>query len=215
MAALRIAILVAFVGQASSLVVRPTARQLGRVRMPAARHATPDPLSEGERASFDVRNMTAAIEPLIQKIAEYRTASFDEEEAVARREEIIELYQRLFVPAAGFALANVGVYLAFILAAYGVLQLGEVGFDDASNWLLHATDNAPWVASTVGRLDPKLGNLAIALLAAELAAPLIVVASLALSSPATNSLRSFLNARGLDSRGASEKLERMINAAKR
>lgn len=196
--------------------LRPGARPRVHQRTPAVRRAPLLSASDAEPPpSFDVRNMTAAIEPLIQKIAEYRTATFSEEEGLARREEIIGLYQMLFVPAAGFAFANLGVYLSFIGAAFGLLQLGGVGFDDASDWLLRATDNAPWAASTVGRLDPKLGNLAFALLAAELAAPLIVVASLALSERATSGLRSFLYARGLDPAGASEKLEQMINAAKR
>ncbi|KAG8468213.1 hypothetical protein KFE25_013296 [Diacronema lutheri] len=158
--------------------------------------------------------MSAAIQPLISKIAEYRTTTFDATEGAARRMEIVELFQQVFVPALGFAFANVGVYLAVILCSFAALEVSGVGFEDVRAWLLQATGGSPWIVSSVGRLDPKLGNLAIALFAAELAGPLIIAASLALSSSATDAIRSFLASRGLDPRGASEMLERTLGNMK-
>lgn len=160
----------------------------------------------------DVRNMTAAISPLVDAIVAYRldAPNWDAEQSAAKRAEIIELYQQLFVPAAGFALANLSVYFFVIGVALGGLEAFGIGFVQAREWLLGVTDGAPWIASTVGRLDPKLGNLAIALLVAELAGPLVIAVSLALSSRVTDSLRGFLASQGLDARGASEKLEELL-----
>jgi hypothetical protein len=184
-----------------------------RVRTPILR-ATP---ADGEPAPasnllVDVRNMTAAINPLIDAIVAYRTeaSNWDAEQSAAKRAAIIDLYQQLFVPAAGFAIANLGVYLAVIGFALAGLEACGIGFVQARDWLLGMTHDAPWIASTVGRLDPKLGNRAIALLIAELAGPLVIGVSLALSSRVTEGLRGFLASRGLDARGASEKLEQLL-----
>ncbi|KAJ1629492.1 hypothetical protein T492DRAFT_1010740 [Pavlovales sp. CCMP2436] len=190
---------------------RPIAGPRAQVRLAEPSTEAPPAVAA---AAFDVRNITAAIEPLIAKIAQYRTQIFDEAEATERRAEIIELYQTIFVPAAGFAVANVGVYLFVVGGVYGVLQLSGTGFETARDWLYSVTESQPWVAELVGKANPKLGNLALGLVAAELVAPLIVIASLSLSSPATAFLRGFLAANGLDAQGASKKLEGVLNRGK-
>mmetsp|Transcript_28215 Transcript_28215/g.82878 ORF Transcript_28215/g.82878 Transcript_28215/m.82878 type:complete len:229 (+) Transcript_28215:3-689(+) len=164
----------------------------------------------------EFRDFSRAIKPLLDKVVDYRDTveSLDEDEKAARRAEIVELYQAVFVPASAFALANLGIYMVVIGLIFSALQLSGVGYEQAVEALLRATDSVPWVANTAGKLDPALGNLALALLGVELAGPVILAASAALTPAVATALRAWLATNGLDSQGASERLEEYIRSWK-
>jgi hypothetical protein len=208
-----------WLGNCNAAVGMPNAMgapPLPRTRLPTMLRAL-EPEVETTPPPLDPRNpvktMGDAAKLLADKVTEYRTSSdgWDEETKASKRAEMVEQYQGVFVPGAGFVLANLVVYIAFFVGTSAAVQLGGIDFDDAKEWILRTTNNTPWAVNTVGRINPQLGNFAVVVLVCDLLFPLILAASLALSGSTTEALRSFLLARGLDSKGATEKLEAALS----
>lgn len=166
-------------------------------------------------APQNASQVSEAMSGLMGKIAEYRSqsASLDEEERVAKRAEIIEMYQSVFVPACAFALANLGAYLVVVGVTLAGLKISGIGYAEAIELIRSKTDSAPWVESTLGKLDPQLGDLALALASAELAGPLIIAVTIAATPGTARALRARLAASGLDAAGASARLEEFLSSS--
>mmetsp|Transcript_11659 Transcript_11659/g.30381 ORF Transcript_11659/g.30381 Transcript_11659/m.30381 type:complete len:215 (-) Transcript_11659:271-915(-) len=157
--------------------------------------------------------VSEAISGLVSKIAEYRSqpAGLGEDALAEKRAEIIQLYQDVFVPACAFALANLGAYLIVVGGTLAALKVSGIGYAQGLDMLQSATSSAPaWVEGTLSKIDPQLGDLAIALAAAELAGPAIVAVTIASTPAVSRSLRERLAAAGLDAAGASQRLEKFL-----
>lgn len=165
-----------------------------------------------------------AVKPLVERIEQYRreSAAWDEERRKSKRAEIVDAYQKVFVPACGFVLANLFVYAVCVTIFWAALRLSGLGYVEGVEALQRAASSSsqlqPLVTSVVdkglARVDESLGDLAIALLAVELAGPVIVAASFALREPFTKALENFLEQRGLGPTGAASRLEDILDSTR-
>ena len=98
---------------------------------------------------------------------------------------------------------TLGAFLVY-LALLGATGLGFEG-------LLNVLSGVPPVADFLQeKVDPAWGNAAIALLAVELSAPLLIAATLAATPAATANLQAQLTEWNLDAEGLNARIEEVL-----
>ena len=127
------------------------------------------------------------------------------DERVERRRELINTYVR--VRAGARLLGHAGRHLARRLPHRAArLQLGGRGYAD----VYRLSGALPPLRSALEQLDPAWGNAAIALLAVELSAPLLIAATLAATPAATANLQAQLTEWNLDAEGLNARIEEVL-----
>ena len=172
-----------------SLSLAPGATlQLGRVpSVQCAQRAWPR-LAQTPDEVVDPRQAVQQLGSLLEQVKDVWTEgkSWSAEERVARRRQIVSTYVSVFAPAMAFSGVQLALSIsAFLLALLG-LSISGRGYAD----VVQLCGGIPVLQGMLEQLDPSWGNAAIALLAVEASAPLLLAAALAASPPATRALQN-------------------------
>ena len=181
------------------LCLAPSALLVPRAAAPprcAVRCCAPVDGVEPAAAPIDPRKAVEELGGLLEQIKVLWTesASWSAGERVERRRELINTYVRVFAPALAFSGTQVAISLGAFLTVLLGLQLGGRGYAD----VYRLSGALPPLRSALEQLDPAWGNAAIALLAVELSAPLLIAATLAATPAATANLQAQLTEWNLD-----------------
>ena len=163
---------------------------------------------EPAAAPIDPRKAVEELGGLLEQIKVLWTesASWSADERVERRRELINTYVRVFAPALAFSGTQVAISLGAFLTVLLGLQLGGRGYAD----VYRLSGALPPLRSALEQLDPAWGNAAIALLAVELSAPLLIAATLAATPAATANLQAQLTEWNLDAEGLNARIEEVL-----
>ena len=157
---------------------------------------------------IDPRRALEEFGSLIEQVKELNSKwkGWSPDERAERRRAVVSTYVRVFAPAVAFSAVQLGLSLgAFAIILLGLTVSGR-GYADVAA----LCEAVPFLASALEKLDPTLGNSAIALLAVELSAPALIGAALLAAPGATKSLEEQLASRGLDADGLNARIERLL-----
>ena len=193
------------------LCLAPSALLVPRAAAPprcAVRCCAPVDGVEPAAAPIDPRKAVEELGGLLEQIKVLWTesASWSADERVERRRELINTYVRVFAPALAFSGTQVAISLGAFLTVLLGLQLGGRGYAD----VYRLSGALPPLRSALEQLDPAWGNAAIALLAVELSAPLLIAATLAATPAATANLQAQLTEWNLDAEGLNARIEEVL-----
>lgn len=194
----------------------PGARALLRRPRPAGPGPTVGPRMLADDRPTDLKDADRPIDPkealkelegLLEQVKEVWTEgkTWDPETRVERRRAIVDQYVRVFAPALAFS----GTQLSLTLGAYA-LALALVSATGAGAEVLSAGAGLPLVGEALGKIDPNLGNYALALVPVELAAPLLIPAAALLTPRATTALEGWLQEQGWDAEGLNARIEKVL-----
>ena len=125
----------------------------------------------------------------------------------AKRRELVTTYVRVFAPALAFSGTQLVITLVYFFVVLAALGLSGRGFDDV---LSLSEGFAPLHGALESNVDPAWGNAAIALVAVEVSAPLLIPLALVLTPAQTEKLQGWLTSKGLDAEGINLKIEEVL-----
>jgi len=160
--------------------------------------------------ALDPREAIKELGSLVEQVQElWRDgSSWSTEEKIDRRRQLVTTYVRVFAPAVAFSAVQLSLSFGVLAIILLALQLTNHGYADLEAW----TQAIPPLHGAVEKLDPALGNGAIALLAVELLGPAIIAIALLAAPPATQALQQRLKAAGLDADGLNDRIEAVLEA---
>lgn len=172
-----------------------------RLCAPAASVAPGDEPIDPRRALEEFGSLLGQVKELN---SEWKNWTPDERSE--RRRAVVSTYVRVFAPAVAFSGVQLGISLAALALVLSGLNLSGRGYADVAA----LCEPVPFLRGALEKLDPTLGNAAIALLAVELSAPALIAAALLFAPAATRALEARLSTWNLDADGLNERIERIL-----
>lgn len=147
----------------------------------------------------------------MEKLDEYKALpKADKDGRKAMQAEIIEMYVEFAVPAVSLALGTFVAFPGAFAVFFTALAVTGRGLPDVQALFASAPDFiADPAANLLDKVDPTLGNAAVAAILVELVSPLLFVSQLALKGKIEPWLRGKLEDWGLDAKGLLARLERI------
>lgn len=194
------------IARTSSCISPP---EMTRLSGPVIACVGPSADAGGKAEALDPRDALKELGSLLEQVKLVWTegGGWSPEERAERRRELVTTYVRVFAPAVAFSGVQLGVSLGTFGTVLVLLQSSGRGYPD----LLNLSQGVPLLDSALGKIDPSLGNGAIALLVVEVLAPLLIGISLAAAPSATQSLQQWLEARDLDADGINARIEKVLD----
>lgn len=160
---------------------------------------------EIEEEKIDPKNAMKEFGNLMEMVKEIQTdgPSWSVEKRTEKRRFFVKAYVRVFAPAIAFSgvqlVLTTGAFVTYLLG----LSISGIGYTS----LQELTSTVPFVGDAISKIGPTFGNSAVALLLAELSAPLLIPIGAIFTPKATESLEGKLAEWGLDADGLNKKLE--------
>ena len=139
---------------------------------------------------------------LREKGEEYKNCKEPTERQRLRR-ELVDLYTEFTVPALSLAIGTLISFPGAFAFFYISLQISGRGLPDIQNLVA----SFPPAADALSKLDPALGNIAVAAVAVELVSPLLILFAAALKGQIETALRARLESLGLDAESVARKID--------
>lgn len=153
---------------------------------------------------IDPKDAMKELGKLLEIVKEIQTdgPSWSAEKLTEKRSFFVKAYVRVFAPAIAFS----GTQLLLTLGAFAVYLMGLNFSGTGYTNLQNLGSSVPFVGDAIATIEPSWGNAAIALLLAEISAPVLIPIGAILTPRATEALEGKLVDWGLDADGINKKL---------
>lgn len=156
-----------------------------------------------------VKGQADSMGKIMGKLGEYKACK-DKEQRKALESEIVDLYVAFAVPALALALSTLLAFPGAFLLFYASLAVTGRGLPDVEAFFaaLPAAIATP-ASELLAKVDPAIGNAAVAAILLELASPALLLLSAAIKGRIETALSARLPEWGFDADGIRARLERL------